>query len=142
LTDGAFKKLRDEGLGRSIDVLINAVDNFKDSIYKFNDKIQKEFPGNMMRQRMFNDKMMLLEKIFLLPSGLPGRPSYKHALFSPAKFNLYAGAVFPGVEDLMHDFDDIDTSEKPERIKQLQRHLSDLMIMFRQATRWLSDVEI
>ena len=42
----------------------------------------------------------------------------------------------------MHDFDDIDTSEKPERIKEFQRHLSDLMIMFRQATRWLSDVEI
>ena len=42
-----------------------------------------------MRRRMLNDKMMYLERVFLLPSGLPGRPTYKHALFSPAKFNSY-----------------------------------------------------
>lgn len=50
-----------------------------------------------------------------------------------------AGTVFPGIKDLMHDFGDLTTAEKPERIKMLKRHLSDLMIAFRQATFWLSD---
>ena len=41
------------------------------------------------RLRRRNDQQMLLERIFLLPQGLPGQVSYRHALFSPAKHNSY-----------------------------------------------------
>ena len=83
---------------------------------------------------MINDKMMQLEKVFLLPEGLPGRAHYKHALFSPSKFNSYGASVFPGISDLMHQFSDLTGSEKEERLERIKRHLSDLMIMFKQAT--------
>ena len=36
-----------------------------------------------------NDKLMMLERIFILPKGLPFRPFNRHALFSPAANNLY-----------------------------------------------------
>ena len=43
----------------------------------------------LLRLRRRNDQQMLLERIFLLAQGLPGQHSYRHALFSPAKFNSY-----------------------------------------------------
>ena len=36
-----------------------------------------------------NNKLMMLERIFILPKGLPFRPFNRHALFSPAAKNLY-----------------------------------------------------
>jgi hypothetical protein len=45
-------------------------------------------PGPL-EQRALNDQLMMLERVFLLEEGLPGRPDVRHALFSPAKFDLY-----------------------------------------------------
>jgi hypothetical protein len=42
-----------------------------------------------LEQRALNDQLMMLERVFLLEEGLPGRPDVRHALFSPAKFDLY-----------------------------------------------------
>jgi hypothetical protein len=39
--------------------------------------------------RELNDQLMMLERVFLLPKGLPGRPEVRHALFSPANFDAY-----------------------------------------------------
>lgn len=39
--------------------------------------------------RMLNDKLMLLERVFLLPQGLPDRQNFRNAIFSPSKFNSY-----------------------------------------------------
>jgi hypothetical protein len=39
--------------------------------------------------RELNDQLMMLERVFLLPKGLPGRPDVRHALFSPANFDAY-----------------------------------------------------
>ncbi len=57
--------------------------------------------SDQLEQRALNDQLMLLERVFLLPQGLPGRPDVRHALFSPAKFDLYGRqptAVFPKFE--------------------------------------------
>ena len=38
---------------------------------------------------MLNDKLMLLERVFLLPQGLPDRLNVRNAMFSPSKQNSY-----------------------------------------------------
>ena len=104
---------------------------------------------------MLNDKLMLLERVFLLPQGLPDRTIYKNAIFSPSKFNNYgeiqlrpnlitkihllAGSSFPGVRDLMHEFDKLDEDEKTAVITRVKKHLSEIMMVFRQAKGWLED---
>ena len=128
--------------------------------------------------RRLNDQAMLLERVFLIPGGLPGRPAYRHAFFSPSKHNSYgecnhadpalsvlqpqsqkdcvwcdgviltrdfllaAGAAFPGLADLLYDEAELDRKEREERWRQIRKHLSDLMIIFRQATRWLNTDEM
>ena len=44
---------------------------------------------------------------------------------------------FPGILDLLHDYEELEEKERVERVLELRRHLSDLMILFRQAAAWL-----
>ena len=58
-------------------------------------------------------------------------------------YQLFEGGTsFPGVRDLMHDFDKLEEDEKMTVIEQVKKHLSDIMIVFRQAKRWLEEDKI
>ena len=39
---------------------------------------------------------MKLDRVFLLPQGLPDRPLYRHAIISPSKYDSYSAGSFPG----------------------------------------------
>ena len=53
------------------------------------------------------------------------------------------GAAFPGISDLLHEVEKLNEVENQERFKQIRKHLSDLMIVLRQAASWLStDIQI
>ena len=107
---------------------------------------------------MLNDKLMLLERVFLLPQGLPDRINVRNAMFSPSKQNAYGnkkdelhwtifvlfhifvvGTSFPGVRDLMQGFDELGEDEKEVVIDRVKKHLSEIMIVFKQAKDWLND---
>lgn len=47
--------------------------------------------------RTVNTKYKFLERKFLYPDGLDGRPWFKHVVFAPGKWTGYAGATFPGI---------------------------------------------
>ena len=51
---------------------------------------------------------------------------------------MTGGAAFPGISDLLHEVEKLDTGERRERFKEIRKHLSDLMIVLRQAASWLS----
>ena len=108
---------------------------------------------------MLNDKLMLLERVFLLPQGLPDRLNVRNAMFSPSKQNSYGkiheriliivihwaflvGTSFPGVRDLMQDFDKLEEEEKTAVIERVKKHLSEIMTVFKQAKDWLEDDHI
>ncbi|KAI3340594.1 hypothetical protein F4824DRAFT_451415 [Ustulina deusta] len=47
--------------------------------------------------RLTNTKYKNIERAFLYPGGLDGRPWFKHVVFAPGIWTGYAGAVFPGL---------------------------------------------
>ncbi|KAF2029537.1 Zn-dependent exopeptidase [Setomelanomma holmii] len=47
--------------------------------------------------RAINTKYKYLDRKFLYPEGLDGRPWFKHVVFAPGKWTGYAGATFPGI---------------------------------------------
>ena len=77
-----------------------------------------------MDLRIMNDQMMQLERVFLMPAGLPGRPQVRNAIFAPGKFNSYAGAPFPGISDLLNEIDDLKDGAKSARWKEIRQHVS------------------
>ncbi len=91
-----------------------------------------------MTLRMLNDQLMLLERAFLIPEGLPGRAGDRHAIFARAKFNHYGSATFPGLVDLTHEIDLLEGEEAAEQWEKVKKHISDLMIIVRNAADFLS----
>ena len=66
---------------------------FEDACTKWSQEKEEEVTTGLLndpiRLRMMNDQIMMLERVFILPRGLPGRPTTRHSLFSPSKFNSY-----------------------------------------------------
>jgi len=142
----AVQQLRDGGLGKPYDLLLSTIEEFKSASISF-EKRREELKASgkledPLAARILNDQMMKFERVWLLPQGLPGRPAIRHAIFSPAKFNSYGGAAFPGISDLLHEVDKLSEEERRERFTELRRHLSDLMILFRQAAAWLQPTHV
>ncbi|KAG9335275.1 hypothetical protein JZ751_005455 [Albula glossodonta] len=89
----------------SFDSLFSAVANFTTAARDFHDRLVHLDMTNYMNVRMVNDQLMYLERAFVDPLGLPGRPFYRHIIFAPSSHNKYAGESFPGIYDAMFDIE-------------------------------------
>jgi len=52
-----------------------------------------------LRLRELNDRLMLAERAFLKPEGLPQRPWFKHVVYSPSLHNSYGSEKYPALAD-------------------------------------------
>ncbi|KAL3881668.1 hypothetical protein ACJMK2_028078 [Sinanodonta woodiana] len=77
--------------------------NLTTAAQKFHEHVQMIDRENPLTVRMANDKMIQLERAFIDPEGLPGRPFYKHVMFAPSKFDSYKDNTFPGIVDAMYE---------------------------------------
>ncbi|XP_053564604.1 putative N-acetylated-alpha-linked acidic dipeptidase [Bombina bombina] len=89
----------------SFDSLFSAVDNFTEAVKSFNRRLQQLDISNPLAVRSANDQLMYLERAFIDPLGLPGRPFYRHIIFAPSSHNKYAGESFPGIYDALFDIE-------------------------------------
>jgi N-acetylated-alpha-linked acidic dipeptidase len=59
-----------------------------------------------------NDVLARVERAFLLPGGLPGRPWFKHAIYAPGVTTGYGAWPLPAIRQALEE-------NKPERLKAL-----------------------
>ena len=131
-----------EDNGATTQYLEAAIDEFNDATIKFMNKLDDINLSNSLELRQINDQLMMLERVFIMPRGLPGRPTVNHAIFAPAKFNAYGAAAFPGISDLLHEIEKLRGEESLKRWEEVKRHISDLMIMVQDAANFLKPVEL
>ncbi|XP_028320694.1 N-acetylated-alpha-linked acidic dipeptidase 2 [Gouania willdenowi] len=111
-----------EMYGVSFDSLFSAVQNFTDAARGFHERLQNINTADSLQIRMMNDQLMYLERAFIDPLGLPGRPFYRHVIFAPSSHNKYAGESFPGIYDALFD---IENSADPEKAwEEVKRQIS------------------
>ncbi|KAM4859042.1 N-acetylated-alpha-linked acidic dipeptidase 2 isoform 2-T3 [Thomomys bottae] len=91
--------------GVSFDPLFSAVKNFSEAASDFHRRLKQVDLDNPIAVRIVNDQLMLLERAFIDPLGLPGRRFYRHIIFAPSSHNKYAGESFPGIYDAMFDIE-------------------------------------
>ncbi|XP_006871271.1 PREDICTED: N-acetylated-alpha-linked acidic dipeptidase 2 [Chrysochloris asiatica] len=89
----------------SFDSLFSAVRNFSGAASDFHRRLTQVDLNNPVAVRIMNDQLMLLERAFIDPLGLPERPFYRHIIFAPSSHNKYAGESFPGIYDAMFDIE-------------------------------------
>ncbi|XP_059123347.1 N-acetylated-alpha-linked acidic dipeptidase 2 isoform X2 [Peromyscus eremicus] len=97
------QQLRNYGV--SFDSLFSAVTNFSKAASDFHRRLTQVDLTDPIAVRIMNDQLMLLERAFIDPLGLPGRPFYRHIIFAPSSHNKYAGESFPGIYDAMFDIE-------------------------------------
>ncbi|MFQ5878507.1 MAG: transferrin receptor-like dimerization domain-containing protein, partial [Acidobacteriota bacterium] len=63
--------------------------------------------GDMGARRLarLNDALVRIERAFLDPRGLPGRPWFRHVLYAPGLTTGYAPWPFPGIRQALEDRD-------------------------------------
>ena len=93
---------------------------------------------------------MQVERIFLLPNGLPARNSTKHALFASPSFssNQQRSMTFPGIHHIKQQLDDLKKEEtdlikkqnmERELNEELRRHLIEIVVAIHKATIHLQE---
>ncbi|XP_031599149.1 N-acetylated-alpha-linked acidic dipeptidase 2 [Oreochromis aureus] len=106
----------------SFDSLFSAVENFTVAARDFHGRLQTLNKADPLQLRIMNDQLMYLERAFIDPLGLPGRPFYRHVIFAPSSHNKYAGESFPGIYDALFD---IENSADPAKAwEEVKRQIS------------------
>nr|XP_012421898.1 PREDICTED: N-acetylated-alpha-linked acidic dipeptidase 2 isoform X2 [Odobenus rosmarus divergens] len=130
------QQLRDHGV--SFDSLFSAVKNFSDAASDFHRRLTQVDLNNPIAVRIMNDQLMLLERAFIDPLGLPGRRFYRHIIFAPSSHNKYAGESFPGIYDAMFD---IENKEDPHSAwTEVKKHISIAAFTIQAAAGTLTEV--
>uniref|UniRef100_A0A670Y5Z0 Glutamate carboxypeptidase 2 n=1 Tax=Pseudonaja textilis TaxID=8673 RepID=A0A670Y5Z0_PSETE len=96
----------------SLDLLRDSVKAFSEVANDFHRRLELVDIHNPLEVRSWNDQLMFLERAFIDPLGLPGRPFYRHIIFAPNSHNKYAGVSFPGIYDALFDIDHKADQEK------------------------------
>ncbi|XP_058042113.1 N-acetylated-alpha-linked acidic dipeptidase 2-like isoform X3 [Ahaetulla prasina] len=106
----------------SFDALFSAVNHFASVAPVFHRRLSQLDMNNPIAVRRMNDQLMFLERAFIDPLGLPGRPFYRHVVFAPSSRNKYAGMSFPGIYDALFD---IGSRTDPQKAwKEVKRQIS------------------
>ncbi|XP_064110868.1 N-acetylated-alpha-linked acidic dipeptidase 2-like [Macrobrachium nipponense] len=146
----SLNKVKDKGKGATLLEIYDKFPLLEESAHNFTaataifaqklDSVKDTLDPVMLRA--INDQMMKLEQVFIMPTGLPGRPTIRHAIFAPSQFDNYAAAGFPGISDLLYRIDDLQGEELSKRHKEIRRHISDLTILLQKASGLLEDFNI
>ncbi|KAG8518607.1 N-acetylated-alpha-linked acidic dipeptidase 2, partial [Galemys pyrenaicus] len=105
---GVYSLARERGQqlaahGVSFGPLFSAVRNFSEAASDFHRRLLLVDLNDPLALRTVNDQLMLLERAFIDPLGLPGRRFYRHVISAPSSHNKYAGEAFPGIYDALLD---------------------------------------
>ncbi|CAN0900047.1 Probable glutamate carboxypeptidase LAMP1 [Linum grandiflorum] len=96
--------------------LLKSIDTLTKAATKVNNEIKAMRKTSTQKKdfttvREINDRLMMAERAFTDPEGLPGRPWYKHLIYGPARHNDYGSKSFPGVDDTIEQAKSLNTAE-------------------------------
>ncbi|XP_055139215.1 N-acetylated-alpha-linked acidic dipeptidase 2 isoform X1 [Symphalangus syndactylus] len=130
------QQLKDHGV--SFDSLFSAVKNFSEAASDFHKRLTQVDLNNPIAVRMMNDQLMLLERAFIDPLGLPGKLFYRHIIFAPSSHNKYAGESFPGIYDAIFDIEN--KADSRLAWKEVRKHISIAAFTIQAAAGTLKEV--
>lgn len=90
--------------------------------------------------RSVNDQLILMERAFIEPQGLPGRPFHRHMVFSPAANNKAYRDTFAVIADMMLA---VENSDNPEaEWKEVERYMAIAAFTLDSAATTLMEVDV
>ncbi|XP_064489590.1 putative N-acetylated-alpha-linked acidic dipeptidase [Ornithodoros turicata] len=131
-----------QGHGIDLSVLDGAIQNFSAAAFAFHQRQSDMDTSDPMAIRRVNDQLLLLERAFLDPVGLPRNSFKKHIVLSPSESPSYLDEMFPGIMDeFMLLLQKVGRPDAPHlHIQVLQQHYLVLVETIQQAADSLADV--
>ncbi|KAF0695360.1 Aste57867_13794 [Aphanomyces stellatus] len=91
------------------------------------DVLNGQMVVDVKRARDMNNRLMMAERAFLFPEGLPGKPWMKHAVYGHSIWNDYNITIFPGVFNALSDAILIDAKHQLHRLCRAIEDASDAL---------------
>ncbi|OWF36799.1 N-acetylated-alpha-linked acidic dipeptidase 2 [Mizuhopecten yessoensis] len=130
--------LRSQGI--NFDWIKQAAGNFSSEAETFKTLIDNVNKNDPFAIRRINDQLLLMERAFLDPAGLPGRPQSRHILFAESSVDSYAGSSFPGLVDALFEIESIPEADTEARWEIVKHHFSVVVFTIRSAQSTLREV--
>ncbi|XP_066273766.1 N-acetylated-alpha-linked acidic dipeptidase 2-like [Branchiostoma lanceolatum] len=133
-------KFKQQGLELQFSKVKLAAEGFALAAAVVEENAGKTDLGNPLEVRRVNDKMMQVDRLFLTPGGVLGKPLYKHLLLSPSKNDClqleegvcqYRGKTFPGLFGAMREV------ESTGSWANVEKQISIISIAIQSATEFL-----
>ncbi|XP_045032147.1 glutamate carboxypeptidase 2 [Daphnia magna] len=116
--------------GATFEHFRKAVAHFRNATEYFTDNIIPRLDIiNPLAVRKINDQLMQLERGFVDPHGLPGRPEFNHIVFAPSSVDKYSSDTFAGLVDLFKTVGNQTEAEQPGTWRQIKQHLSAISFL-------------
>ena len=123
---------------RFLDEAIFKMTTVSEAFYK---RIQRVNRENPLEVRMINDQMLKLERAFINPSGLPGRPFTRNVIFAPSAHDSYAGSSFPGLVDTLFEIHKLTGEDFTERLEEVKKQFSIVTFHIQSAAALLQEYD-
>ncbi|CAN8016872.1 unnamed protein product [Ixodes persulcatus] len=91
-----------------LEPITKALVQFEQAASSFHDNYEGMNKNNLLLAlQEYNDRLVQLERAFLLPSGYPHHPHFRHVIYGPSSDGSYQGVLFPhltaAIEDAKRD---------------------------------------
>ncbi|KAK7082545.1 N-acetylated-alpha-linked acidic dipeptidase 2 [Halocaridina rubra] len=116
-----------------------AVENFNSTIITFEGNLQNVDFENPLQVRKINDQLMMVERAFIDPLGLPGRPEYNHVVTAPSKKDAYSGTAFAGLTDTLVAITEASEDQLDDLWRTFSHHLAAVTHFLNTAAKVLTD---
>ncbi|KAK4318413.1 hypothetical protein Pmani_010582 [Petrolisthes manimaculis] len=123
----------------SLKYFTDAVQKFNESASSFTKKLNTVDLKNPLAVRHINDQMMMVERAFIDPQGIPGRPHDNHVVTAPSKYDGYSGMPFPGLVDTLIAIKEASAESHKELWRIFSHHLAAVTHFVNTAGKVLSD---
>ncbi|XP_076370805.1 N-acetylated-alpha-linked acidic dipeptidase 2-like isoform X2 [Tachypleus tridentatus] len=115
--------------------LKKAFDSFSQHCLNFHNNFDTVDNDNLLlAMREYNDKLLQLERAFLLPYGVFVNPYYRHVLYGPDPYNNYQGIIFPHLVTSLIIAQENNTADNWNTVRE---HLSYVIHAFKSAEQVL-----
>lgn len=116
-----------------------AVNNFNATVSEFNENLKHINLNKPLVVRKVNDQLMMVERAFIDPRGLPGRPEFNHVVTAPSKKNAYAGTAFAGLTDTLAAITESPEDQRDALWRTFSHHLAAVTHLLSTAAKVLTD---
>nr|XP_034326253.1 N-acetylated-alpha-linked acidic dipeptidase 2 isoform X1 [Crassostrea gigas] len=124
--------------GIELELLYKAISVFAADAADFQERAKHVDKKNPFAIRSLNDQLTLMERAFIDPEGLPGRPLARNIVFADSSTNAYADAIFPGLIDGMFEIEE--SADEERRWEIVKKHFSVVIHTIDSAASTLRDV--